>query len=144
MSVVIANTTRGESVLSEFTDLINESGIQVFDLKEPQKVRDTVMKALKNGEKMEKILSIIEHPTLYIKIKNIFKRLYNEKNKILIVNNYSMKDSLKLVNDGILPKHHAWGIDKLDKCFDLKFAHYKCPNILIKIHLLDYIISIFK
>lgn len=57
-----------------------------------------------------------------------------KKNKILIVNNYSMKDSLKLVNDGILPKHHAWGIDKLDKCFDLKFAHYKCPNILIKIH----------
>lgn len=53
--------------------------------------------------------------------------------KILVVNNYSMKDSLKLINDGVLPKHHAWGIDKLDKCFDLKFAHYKCPNILIKI-----------
>lgn len=79
VSVVIANTTRGESVLSEFSDLINESGIQVCDLKEPQKEREMVMKALKNGEKMEKILSIIEHPTLFIKIKNIFKRLYNEK-----------------------------------------------------------------
>ena len=46
-----------------------------------------------------------------------------------------MKDSLRLVNNRILPRHHVWGIDKLIKYFDLKFINYKCPKCLIKIHL---------
>ncbi len=57
------------------------------------------------------------------------------RKKILIVNNYSMEDSLRLVNDKILPKHHVWGIDRLSKYFDLKFITYKCPCYLVKIHL---------
>ncbi len=57
------------------------------------------------------------------------------KSKILIVNNYSMKESLKQVNDGILPRHHVWGIDKLNEYFNLRFITYKCPKFFVKTHL---------
>lgn len=75
VSVVIANTMRGESILSEFSDLINESDIQICDLKEPHKKRDAIMKALKDGEAIENIRILIDQPSLLTKIKNIFKRL---------------------------------------------------------------------
>lgn len=58
-----------------------------------------------------------------------------EKNRILIVNNYSMRKSLKMIEHGDMPRHHAWGIDRLADKFRLRFLNYHCPTILTRFHL---------
>lgn len=81
VSVIIANTVKGEKLLSQFPSLTNESEIKIGDLKSPHKQRTAVMEALKNGESIEKIITIIEHIKLITKIKSAFKRLSNGKKK---------------------------------------------------------------
>ena len=39
------------------------------------------------------------------------------RDKLLVVNNYSMKKSLEMIADRKLPRHHAWGIDRLAEKF---------------------------
>ena len=49
------------------------------------------------------------------------------KMRILVINNYSMKQFLSLSDAGICPAHHCWGIDELrnnsDHCCPEKFYH---------------------
>lgn len=134
VSVVIANTIKGNSVLSKFNSLVKESEIQVSNLKNPHKCRAVVMDALKRGESIGDVANIITNNKIVAMFNNIHRRICS-RNNILIVNNYSMKDSLRQVNEGILPKHHAWGIDKLEEYFNLRFTTYRCPEILSKIHI---------
>lgn len=55
--------------------------------------------------------------------------------KILIINNYSMKKTMKWAKMGILPFHHVWGIDELEKHYKTRYLNYRCPRILVKMHL---------
>lgn len=55
--------------------------------------------------------------------------------KILIINNYSMKKTMKWAKMGTLPFHHVWGIDELEKHYKLRFLNYHCPTYLVKWHL---------
>lgn len=57
------------------------------------------------------------------------------RDKLLVVNNYSMKKSLEMIADRKLPRHHAWGIDRLAEKFDLRFLNYRCPKWMVKFHL---------
>lgn len=58
-----------------------------------------------------------------------------ERDKLLVVNNYSIKKSLEMIARGELPRHHAWGIDRLAEKFDLRFLNYRCPKLMLKFHL---------
>lgn len=56
------------------------------------------------------------------------------RDKLLVVNNYSMKKSLEMIAVQELPRHHAWGIDMLAEKFNLRFLNYRCPKWMIKYH----------
>ena len=57
--------------------------------------------------------------------------------RILVINNYSMKQFLSLSDAGICPAHHCWGIDELRNNSDIKlrFALFKIPSICKKLHI---------
>lgn len=57
--------------------------------------------------------------------------------KILVINNYSMKQFLKLSEAGICPAHHCWGIDELKKNpnIQIRFALFKIPYVCKRLHI---------
>lgn len=57
--------------------------------------------------------------------------------RILIINNYSMKQSLTWYKARILPAHHCWGCDMIEqqKGVKLRFALYKINRFFFKLHL---------
>lgn len=65
-------------------------------------------------------------------------------NRILIVNNYSMKKSLDMIESGVLPRHHAWGIDRLMESNKLRFLNYQCPKWMSKLHLAHAYYMLFQ
>lgn len=57
--------------------------------------------------------------------------------RILVVNNYSMKQFLSLSDAGVCPAHHCWGVDELRNSpgIKLRFALFKIPSICKKLHI---------
>lgn len=57
--------------------------------------------------------------------------------RVLVINNYSMEQFLKLSEAGICPAHHCWGIDELKKVpnIQIRFALFKIPYICKKLHI---------
>ena len=55
--------------------------------------------------------------------------------RVLVINNYSMKQTLKWVEDQIFPAQHCWGCDRLqENGAKLRFALYNIPRLVLKFH----------
>lgn len=66
------------------------------------------------------------------------------KNRILIINNYSLRESLHKADQGIVPMHHTWGINLLRDKYNLRFLNFQCPTILKKLHLARFYYYYFQ
>lgn len=64
--------------------------------------------------------------------------------KILVINNYSMKKTMKWAKAKFLPFHHVWGIDELEKHYKLRFLNYRCPRVMSRMHMAKLYYIVFQ
>lgn len=79
VSVVIPNTKRGETALSDFDIKEQSDGFHVAGLRIPSDKREPVLRALRNGTPIPDVWDLASKTSLLLKIKNRINLLINGK-----------------------------------------------------------------